>query len=137
MNHIFDIEISGGRYIINIKTKSNILPFTLEFGKGNGLYMLSRDNVSSANIITRLKVYGSTSNITNKYRADRLCLPGKSKGQSYIEKPEAVAKYGIFEGRKHFENIKPTFTGHVQSVGESGVEFIDTSISFDLNAKEA
>lgn len=136
-SYFFDIEISGGRYIINIKTKSNILPFTLEFGKGNGLYMLSRDNVSSANIITRLKVYGSTSNITNKYRADRLCLPGKSKGQSYIEKPEAVAKYGIFEGRKHFENIKPTFTGHVQSVGESGVEFIDTSISFDLNAKEA
>lgn len=133
----FDIAIDGGVYVLNILSKAKTLPTTLEFGKGNGLYMLSRDNVSSANIVTRLKVYGSASNITSKYRADRLCLPGRSKGQSYIEKSEAVAKYGIFEGRKHFENIKPTFTGHVQSVGDSVLEFIDPTISFDLNAKEA
>lgn len=133
----FDIAISGGVYVLNILSASRTLPFTLEFGKNKGLYMLSRDNVSSANIVTRLKVYGSASNITSKYRADRLCLPGKSKGQSYIEKPEAVAKYGIFEGRKHFDNIKPTFTGHVQAVGDSVFEFIDPSISFDLNAKDA
>lgn len=133
----FDIAIDGGVYVLNILSKAKTLPITLEFGKGNGLYMLSRDNVSSANIVTRLKVYGSASNITSKYRADRLCLPGKSKGQSFIEKPEAVAKYGIFEGRKHFDNIKPTFTGHVQSVGDSVLEFIDPTISFDLNAKMA
>lgn len=133
----FDIAISGGVYVLNVLSASRTLPFTLEFGKNKGLYMLSRDNVSSANIVTRLKVYGSASNITSKYRADRLCLPGKSKGQSYIEKPEAVAKYGIFEGRKHFDNIKPTFTGHVQAVGDSVFEFIDPSISFDLNAKDA
>lgn len=133
----FDIAVSGGVYVLNVLSASRTLPFTLEFGKNKGLYMLSRDNVSSANIVTRLKVYGSASNITSKYRADRLCLPGKSKGQSYIEKPEAVAKYGIFEGRKHFDNIKPTFTGHVQAVGDSVFEFIDPSISFDLNAKDA
>lgn len=133
----FDIAIDGGVYVLNVLSKAKTLPITLEFGKGNGLYMLSRDNVSSANIVTRLKVYGSASNITSKYRADRLCLPGKSKGQSFIEKPEAVAKYGIFEGRKHFDNIKPTFTGHVQSVGDSVLEFIDPTISFDLNAKES
>lgn len=133
----FDIAIDGGVYVLNVLSGAKMLPITLEFGKGKGLYMLSRDNVSSANIVTRLKVYGSASNITSKYRADRLCLPGKSKGQSYIEKPEAVAKYGIFEGRKHFDNIKPTFTGHVQSVGDSVIEFIDPTIPFDLNAKEA
>lgn len=133
----FDIQVVGGVYVLNILSASRTLPFTLEFGKNKGLYVLSRDNVSSSNIVTRLKVYGSSSNITSKYRADRLCLPGKTKGQSYIEKPEAVAKYGIFEGRKHFDNIKPTFTGHVQSVGDSVFEFIDPSISFDLNAKDA
>ena len=133
----FDIQAVGGVYVLNILSASRTLPFTLEFGKNKGLYVLSRDNVSSSNIVTRLKVYGSASNITSKYRADRLCLPGKTKGQSYIEKPEAVAKYGIFEGRKHFDNIKPTFTGHVQSVGDSVFEFIDPSISFDLNAKDA
>lgn len=133
----FDIAVDGSVYVLNILSASRTLPFTLEFGKNKGLYMISRDNVSSANIVTRLKVYGSASNITSKYRADRLCLPGKSKGESYIEKPEAVAKYGIFEGRKHFDNIKPTFTGHVQAVGDSVVEFIDPTISFDLNAKDA
>lgn len=133
----FDIAVDGSVYVLNILSASQTLPFTLEFGKNKGLYMMSRDNVSSANIVTRLKVYGSASNITSKYRADRLCLPGKTKGQSYIEKPEAVAKYGIFEGRKHFDNIKPTFTGHVQSVGDSVLEFIDPTISFDLNAKDA
>lgn len=133
----FDIAIVGGVYVLNVLSGSRTLPFTLEFGKNKGLYALSRDNVSSSNIVTRLKVYGSASNITSKYRADRLCLPGKTKAQSYIEKPEAVAKYGIFEGRKHFDNIKPTFTGHVQAVGDSVFEFIDPTISFDLNAKDA
>lgn len=133
----FDIAVDGSVYVLNILSASRTLPFTLEFGKNKGLYMISRDNVSSANIVTRLKVYGSASNITSKYRADRLCLPGKTKAQSYIENPEAVAKYGIFEGRKHFDNIKPTFTGHVQAVGDSVFEFIDPTISFDLNAKEA
>lgn len=66
------------------------------------MYELTRENVSSANIVTRLKVYGSTENITSKYRADRLCLPGKTKGQSYIEKAEMVAKYGIFGGAQEF-----------------------------------
>lgn len=136
-SYFFEIATSGGVNVIHIKSVSRTLPFTLEFGRNKGLYMISRDNVSSANIVTRLKVYGSASNITSKYRADRLCLPGKSKGQSYIEKSDAVAKYGIFEGRKHFDNIKPTFTGHVQAVGDSVLEFIDPSISFDLNAKEA
>ena len=133
----FDIAVDGSVYVLNILSASRTLPFTLEFGKNKGLYMISRDNVSSVNIVTRLKVYGSASNITSKYRADRLCLPGKTKAQSYIEKPEAVAKYGIFEGRKHFDNIKPTFTGHVQAVGDSVLELIDPTISFDLNAKEA
>lgn len=134
----FDIEKVADVYTINIYKKvGSTLPFTLEYGKGKGLYSINRDNVSSANIVTRLKVYGSASNITSKYRADRLCLPGKTKAQSYIEKPEAVAKYGIFEGRKHFDNIKPTFTGHVQAVGDSVLELIDPTISFDLNAKEA
>lgn len=132
----FDIAIVGGVYVLNVLSGSRTLPFTLEFGKNKGLYALSRDNVSSSNIVTRLKVYGSTSNITSKYRADRLCLPGRTKGQSYIEKTAAVAKYGVFEGRKNFD-IKPTFTGHVQAVGDSVFEFIDPTISFDLNLKDA
>lgn len=132
----FEIERVNGVYVINIKkTIGQTLPFVLEYGKGKGLYSISRENVSSSNIVTRLKVYGSTENITSKYRADRLCMFGKDKTSSYIEKADAVAKYGIFEGRKNFD-IKPTFTGKVSSVVDGDVlSFIDTSFPFDINAK--
>lgn len=134
----FEIERVNGVYVINIKkTIGQTLPFVLEYGKGKGLYSISRENVSSSNIVTRLKVYGSTENITSKYRADRLCMSGKDKASSYIEKADAVAKYGIFEGRKNFD-IKPTFTGKVSSVVDGDVlSFIDTSFPFDINAKNA
>lgn len=134
----FEIERVNGVYVINIKkTIGQTLPFVLEYGKGKGLYSISRENVSSSNIVTRLKVYGSTENITSKYRADRLCMYGKNKASSYIEKADAVAKYGIFEGRKNFD-IKPTFTGKVSSVVDGDVlSFIDTSFPFDINAKNA
>ena len=134
----FEIERVNGVYVINIKkTIGQTLPFVLEYGKGKGLYSISRENVSSSNIVTRLKVYGSTENITSKYRADRLCMYGKDKASSYIEKADAVAKYGIFEGRKNFD-IKPTFTGKVSSVVDGDVlSFIDTSFPFDINAKNA
>lgn len=134
----FEIERVNGVYVINIKkTIGQTLPFVLEYGKGKGLYSISRENVSSSNIVTRLKVYGSTENITSKYRADRLCMFGKDKVSSYIEKADAVAKYGIFEGRKNFD-IKPTFTGKVSSVVDGDVlSFIDTSFPFDINAKNA
>lgn len=134
----FEIERVNGVYVINIKkTIGQTLPFVLEYGKGKGLYSISRENVSSSNIVTRLKVYGSTENITSKYRADRLCMFGKDKASSYIEKADAVAKYGIFEGRKNFD-IKPTFTGKVSSVVDGDVlSFIDTSFPFDINTKNA
>lgn len=133
----FEIVQSNGVYTVNLyECVGQTLPFTFEYGKGRGLYDLHRENVSSSNIVTRLKVYGSTENITSKYRADRLCLPGKTKGQSYIEKPEMVAKYGVFEGRKNFNDVKPTFTGSVESVVDT-FSFIDKKFPFDLNATNA
>ena len=133
----FEIVQSNGVYTVNLYERvGQTLPFTFEYGKGRGLYDLHRENVSSSNIVTRLKVYGSTENITSKYRADRLCLPGKNKGQSYIEKPEMVAKYGVFEGRKNFDDVKPTFTGSVEAVVDT-FSFIDKKFPFDLNATNA
>lgn len=134
----FDIVQSNGVFTMNFVEKvGQIFPYTFEFGKGKGLYALDRQNVDSSNIVTRLKVYGSTSNITSKYRANRLCLYGKTKAQSYIEKADAVAKYGIFEATKYFDNIKPTFQGSVTGVVSGNVlQFIDTKM-FDLNALEA
>jgi len=133
----FEIIQSSGICTINFKNKvGQIFPYTFQFGKGKGLYSLDRQNVDSSNIVTRLKVYGSTDNITNKYRALRLCLPGKTKSQSYIEKQDAVEKYGIYEATKYFDDIKPTFNGSVTGIfSDSVLKFIDTKM-FDLNEKE-
>ena len=133
----FDIEYNStsGVFTLNFRKVGKTFPYTFKFGKNLGLYSLNRENVSSANIITRLKVFGSTENITYKYRAQRLCLPGKSKKDSYIEKPKAVAKYGVWEGRKYFD-IKPTRTGKVTGlVSGSVLKFVDTEM-FDLNEKD-
>ena len=138
----FDVEAtiseSAGVYTIDFAKRVGVThPFTFEFGKGGGLYALDRQNVDSSNIVTRLKVYGSSDNITNKYRAQRLCLPGKSKAQSFIEQADAVARYGVHEARKVFDDIKPTFNGKITAVVAGSVlQFQDASM-FDLNAKEA
>lgn len=138
----FDVEAtiseSGGVYTIDFAKRVGVThPFTFEFGKGGGLYALDRQNVDSSNIVTRLKVYGSSDNITNKYRAQRLCLPGKSKAQSFIEQADAVARYGVHEARKVFDDIKPTFNGRVTAVVAGSVLQFQDANMFDLNAKEA
>jgi hypothetical protein len=133
----FEIAQNAGINTVNFKKVGQIFPYTFQFGRGKGLYSLDRKNVSSSSIVTRLKVYGSMDNITSKYRAKRLCLPGKTKAQSYIEKADAVEKYGIIEGKKFFDDIKPTFNGSVTGVfSDSVLKFVDTKM-FDLNALEA
>lgn len=138
----FDVEAtiseSAGVYTIDFAKRVGVThPFTFEFGKGGGLYALDRQNVDSSNIVTRLKVYGSSDNITNKYRAQRLCLPGKSKAQSFIEQADAVAHYGVHEARKVFDDIKPTFNGKITAVVAGSVLQFQDAAMFDLNAKEA
>ena len=132
------ISESAGVYTIDFAKRVGVThPFAFEFGKGGGLYALDRQNVDSSNIVTRLKVYGSSDNITNKYRAQRLCLPGKSKAQSFIEQADAVARYGVHEARKVFDDIKPTFNGKITAVVAGSVLQFQDAAMFDLNAKEA
>lgn len=126
----------SGKYTINFKKIGKTFPYKFEFGKNNGLYQLTRENVSTSNIVTRLKVYGSTENITAKYRAQRLCLPNRSKRDSYIEDAAAVRKYGIWEARKYFDDIKPSRTGKVEKIfSDSVLKFVDSTM-FDLNEKD-
>lgn len=134
----FEVLYSGnsGKYTINFKKIGKTFPYKFEFGKNNGLYQLTRENVSTSNIVTRLKVYGSTENITAKYRAQRLCLPNRSKRDSYIEDEAAVKKYGIWEARKYFDDIKPSRTGKVEKIfSDSVLKFVDSTM-FDLNEKD-
>lgn len=134
----FDIAQSNGVNTLNLKEKSGTtFPYTFKFGRNAGLYELERQNVDSSNIITRLYVYGSSENITNKYRANRLCLPGKAKKDSFIESASAIAQYGMFEGVKIYEDDKPTFTGAITAIDSQSVLKFSDSNMFDLNAKDS
>ncbi len=133
----FEIVKTNDVYVINLKKVGSTLPYTFKFGRGGGMYELTRQNVTSTDIVTKLYVYGSTENISLKYRADRLCLPGKTKHQSFIQDDTLVAKYGIIEGRKVFDKIKPHYDGEVTSVVSGNVlQFIDTNFPFDLMATQ-
>jgi len=127
-----------GKRVLNFASKiGTTLNYVFKYGRGCGLYQLNRTNVDSSNIITRLKVYGSIENITSKYRANRLCLPTKTKSTSYIENATAVGNYGLFEACKYFDDIKPTFNGQVTAIDAANVlKFTDSSM-FDLNATDA
>jgi len=134
-NTEFSIGIApNGVRTLNIGATGNVFPYTFQYGKGKGLYELTREKVSSSNIVTRLSVYGSSRNInTSKYRAFRLCLPGKTKGQSYLESATGIASYGVWEQTKNFEEIYPRRTGTISALGDSELKFVDSSMNFDLN----
>lgn len=131
----FEIAQSNGVNTVHFKKVGQEFSHQFVYGRGGGLYNLSRQNVSTDNIVTRLKVYGANENITAKYRALRLCLPDKTKGASYIEKPELVAKYGIWEGVKYFDDVKPSRTGKITALGSDVCSFVDNQMNFDLNEK--
>lgn len=132
----FEIITSGGVNTINMKKVGTVLPYTFKFGRGGGLYELTRQNVTSSDIVTRLKVFGSSENISFRYRAKRLCLPGRTKHTSFMEDATLVAKYGVIEGQKVFEAIKPHYDGQITSIDSGNIlTFTDTAFPFDLNAK--
>ena len=137
-NNEFDIVVDGsGNATINIGEVGKLFTYTFEYGKGKGIYELTRDKLSSSNIITRLYCYGSSKNIiTSKYRAAKLCLAGKGKALSYLEDSDAIAKYGVWESTKNYEDIYPEREGTVTGLGSSELEMFDSSMDFDLNAKD-
>lgn len=107
---------------------------TYRYGKGRGLYSLTRQTVSNKNLITRLYAFGSDINLPSNYRgfSQSLKLPGNVK--SFIEDDSAIAQFGLIEGSKTFSDIYPHRTGIVTSLGTTIQRFIDSGMDFDINA---
>jgi hypothetical protein len=139
-NTEFSIAInqSTGVRTLNIGATGTTHTYTYQYGRGKGLYELTRQKVSSTNIVTRLMVYGSNKNInTLKYRAQRLCLPTKNKSNSYLENTASIAKFGVWEQTKIFEDVYPHRTGTITDFDPGApLELFDSSMDFDLNAKD-
>ena len=133
----FEITQANGVRTLNIKTAGVNFPYTFRYGRTGGLYELTRQNINSKNVVTRLYVYGGSSNLGDKYRYTRLCLPGKAKNASYIEDTAAIAAYGLKENTKIFDDIRPERYGEVTAAGSAYYAFKDATMNFDLNEKDS
>ena len=133
----FEITQANGVRTLNIKTAGVNFPYTFRYGRTGGLYELTRQNINSKNVVTRLYVYGGSSNLGDKYRYTRLCLPGKAKNASHIEDAAAIAAYGLKENTKIFDDIRPERYGEVTAAGSAYYAFKDATMNFDLNEKDS
>lgn len=137
----FEITQSNGVNTLHFRKRANVFSHTLQYGRGKGLYEISRDNVSTDNMITRLWAFGSTTNITSYYRANRLCMLNKNKSNNYIEQSAYTDIYGIWEGKKYFDDIYPKRTGTVEAPDATyprrsdAIFYFKDSTMFDLNDK--
>ena len=122
----------------------NIWEHTFRYGRGNGLYRLTRDRKSDSNMITRLYAYGSDKNLSGKYRGRRrrLALPQSHesplvKAGGYVQDDALAEKFGYGEGAVIFDDIYPSREGTVSAVDDANVlKFTDESMDFDLNEKD-
>ncbi|WP_415783474.1 phage tail protein, partial [Elizabethkingia bruuniana] len=136
----FDIVEAGGKFTLNIREKiGKTLPFTVEYGMGNGLYDLSRARANDSEVVTVLYAYGSSQNIPVDYRgySPRLRMP-VAVGD-YISNQAAIDLFGYVED-VFTPDIKPTFKGKVSGVRSlaNGVQEISVSnMDFDLKEKKA
>ena len=131
----FETIYRDGVTTLNIKNKVGVtLPFTLQFGRGRGLYQLKRKNVNNAGIINRLFVYGGTGNLPQDYAHTKLCLLGATRLTSYVEDTSSIAKYGVKEGEKSYD-IEPEYIGEVTALGGDVLTFSDAGM-FDLNKRK-
>lgn len=143
----FEITAQGNAGKVHVKKKAGTTHlFTLRYGRGKGLYKLSRTNVNNAGITNRLYVYGSQENLPQNYCHTKLCLADTTRLTSYLEDADSIAAYGVKEGEKNYPDIKAERVGVITAVGDNRITFFDTSGDasdptnlpmFDLNEKKA
>lgn len=134
----FEIEaVNSKRFKLHIRKVGWLFPASFTFGKGGSIYKLTRKNVNSNNLITRLYIEGGTRNITGKYRNGALRLRIGDNEESYIENPTAIAAFGLKEGSRTYDDIYPRRIGKVTGlVAGEPLKFVDNDM-FDLNEKDS
>jgi hypothetical protein len=136
----FEIIQTNGTRILHIRKAGVNFPYTFKYGRTGGLYQLTRQNINSKNVVTRLFAYGGSANVPNSYLTGRssskLCLPSKNKNTSYIQDAEAIAAFGVKENTKTFDDIFPNRYGSVTAKGSKYYAFVDSTMNFDLNEKD-
>lgn len=114
--------------IYMVKTLGVDTNLQFEFGRGKGLYELTRKTADNQNVVTRVYGFGGSKNVDYTYRNGAKKLVFQEK---YLEKN--IDLYGIKEGRYENPEIFPNRTGMVTAVLDK-TTIVDSSIDFDLNA---
>lgn len=104
-------------YAINIKDKvANDKAVTLEYGRGNGLYDLSRGEADMSKLVTKLFAYGAAKNLPADYRSGMRRLSFATN--PLTNNDDLITEYGPHEQTQFFEDIFPnrtaTVTGYEQ-----------------------
>jgi len=118
-----------GKVISLKKTIGTPRALTFEYGKGNGLYSLSRKSLQNKKIVTRAYARGGDKNLPEGM-FNYFNIPG------YVEKN--VSLYGIREGELIDEDIYPQRTSTITAISQINKQFFtitDVAIDFDLNGQ--
>lgn len=133
----FDFTYNNGKYVLNARDTGTHISYNFEYGKGLGLYALSRQNASDKEVVTRMYAFGSSENLPIGYRD---YSPRLRMGTSdYIENSALIEEFGLVEDIHEFD-IKPEFFGDVTSLGDiaqNTVKFSSTDMNFDLKSSSA
>lgn len=106
--------------------------YVLEYGRGKGLYELTRTSVVEKGVITRLFAFGGERNLAFDYRGGARRLVFES-GDPVVRHLEAnVANFGIKEGTVTFDDIYPQRTGSVTATADKNT-VTDASLDFNIN----
>ena len=137
----YRIETVDGRRTISVgQIGRQIYEYRFAYGKGRGLYSLTRNNASESSAPTRLYAYGSSQNLGTAYRERRrrLALPLEHPSPLireglYVQDDALVERFGLIEGAVIFDQVYPSREGTVSSVDpQEELKFTDLEM-FDLN----
>ncbi|MBB6327123.1 hypothetical protein FHS59_002751 [Algoriphagus iocasae] len=120
----------NGKQIIVKPNVGFLTTQSFQYGRGQGLYKLSRENVNENSVVTRLFVYGGTKNIPFDYREGSERLIFAPPATAYLENFDYTDL--IIEGDVYFDDIYPERTGFVTSSPDP-LTIIDLGIDFDIN----
>jgi hypothetical protein len=118
-----------GKAIYLVKTIAVESTLVFEYGKGKGLYTLTRTAVDDANVVTRVYGFGASRNIDLYYRDGQKKLVFEER---FLEANTDI--FGIKEGVYNNDEIYPHRQSLIEAIdAEDKTKVIDTTIDFDIN----
>jgi len=119
----------AGKNIYLQKSVGSPTTLTFEYGRGKGLYSLTRNSIDDKSLVTRVFGFGARKNLDIDYRTGATRLVFEER------KLEAnTGLYGIREASVTFDDIFPQRTGTVTGVdGSDRNKIVDSSLDFDVN----